>query len=195
MTDVLEHCERPWWKRPLVWFIGIAAVLALVVGISIEETNKRAPMPYGAFLDQLEAGNVASVTFRGTEIDGRFKHPVDTAAATSTTQRDTFRSHVPDFGDPTLISELRKRHVAIDVTSPSQWMSLLARIPWPIMLFFGAMIVAGVVKLARGSKAQTGTGVPTHPMQGIIGLVSGLFSKPQQAESPSARDSDEPKTR
>ena len=109
-----------------MWFIGIAAVLALVIGVVVEETGKRAPMPYGAFLDQLEAGNVASVTFQGTEIDGRFKHPLDATLPTGTAQRDTFRSRVPDFGDPALIPELRKQHVAIDVSVHLRWIKMRA---------------------------------------------------------------------
>ena len=44
------------------------------------------PMPYSTFLDQLEAGNVASVTFQGTEIDGRLKRPLDVRLQRHSTQ-------------------------------------------------------------------------------------------------------------
>jgi len=70
MVDTPVHCHRPLWKRPPFWFVIIAAVLELGIGIAMEEAARRAPMPYGAFLDQLEAGNIARVTFRGTQIDG-----------------------------------------------------------------------------------------------------------------------------
>lgn len=197
MTEPTKHCQVPWWKRPPVWFIGIAVVLALVVGIVVEETGRRAPMPYGAFLDQLDAGNVASVTFQGTEIDGRFKHPVDASPASGdTAPRDTFRSLVPDFGDPTLMPTLRRLHVLIDVKSPSQWTSLLGRIPWPILFVIGAMIIAGLVRLVRGGKAQPGSSaMAMHPMGGMIGLVSGLFGRQPQAASTPPHDGEEPKGR
>jgi hypothetical protein len=175
----MEHCQRPWWKRPPVWFIAIAAVLLLVVvGTQIETANKVAPTPYSAFLDQLETGNVASVTLEGTEIHGRFKRPVNSA------QGDTFSTRVPDFGDPALIPELRRQHVAIDVSAPSPWISVLARIPWPMLVFLGVVLVAGIVRLVRGGKAQSGSAAPMHPMHGIVGLVSGLFAKPHQVENP-----------
>jgi ATP-dependent Zn protease len=186
MTDATEHCQVPWWKRPPVWFIGIAAVLALVIGVAIEESGKRTPTPYGTFLDQLEAGNVASVAFEGTDISGRFKHPL------GSDQQDGFRSRVPDFGDPTLIPTLRSQHVVIDVKSQSQWMSLLGRIPWPLMLFFGAMIVAGVVRLVRGGKASSGSAASATPMGGMMGLVAGLFAKQPPAANP-AQESERPK--
>lgn len=195
MTQAMEHCHRPWWKRPPFWFIVSAAVLLLSVAV-IEQTDKRAPTPYGTFLDQVEAGNIASVTFQGTEIVGRFKHPSDNSPSGGTAQSDSFRSRVPDFGDPTLIPALRKQHVAIDVASPSAWTWLLGRVPWPMLIFVGAMLVVGFVRLVRGGKTPSGSAAPALPAHGMMGLlVSGLFAKQRPGESPPTRDSDEPKSR
>jgi len=192
MTHAMEHCHRPWWKRPPFWFIVIAAVLLIVVAV-IEQTSKRVLMPYSTFFDQIEAGNVASVTLHGTEIIGQFKHRLDNSPPTGTAQGNSFRSRVPDFGDPTLIPELRKQHVVVDVTSPSAWTWLLGRMPWPMLIIVIAMLVAGFVRLVRRGKAQSGSATPTLPTHGMIGLVSGLFAKQQQPASPPTRDSDEPK--
>lgn len=185
MPHEMKHCNRPWWKRPPAWFIAIAAVL-LLSWVVVEQTDKPAATPYSAFLDQVVAGNVASVTFQGTEIHGRFKHPLDG------TQRDTFSVRVPDVGDPTLIPALHKQHVTIDVASPSAWTWLLGRVPWPMLILVGAILIAGVVRLARGGKAPSGTPASTLPAHGIIGLVSGLFAKQRPDESPTTRDNDEP---
>jgi len=194
MTETPVHCQRPLWKRPPFWFVVIAAVLALGIGIVMEESARRAPMPYGTFLDQLEAGNIASVTFRGTQIDGSLKHALGDAASNGATQRNTFRSHVPDFGDPGLMPELRKQHVLIDVASSSSWTRLLAGLPWPMLLFIGIALVAGLIRLVRGGKTQSGTAMPTHPMQGMIGLVSGLFAKKPQTADPPTHDGAGPKS-
>lgn len=190
MTHAMEHCQRPWWKRPPVWFIAIAAaVLLIIVGIEIETAGRAAPMPYGAFLNQLEAGNVASVTFQGTEIRGRFKPPL------KDTQQDAFSTRVPDFGDPALIPELRKQHVAIDVSAPSPWTSVLARVPWPMLVLLGAVLIAGLIRLVRGGKARTGPAA-SMPAHGIMGLISGLFAKrDDQAPTPSSNGGDKPKSR
>jgi hypothetical protein len=176
-----------------VWFIGIAAVLALVIGIAIEESGRRAPMPYGAFLDQLDADNVASVTFQGTDIDGILKRPLDSAPSNNTTQRTTFRSHVPSFGDPALLPQLRKQHVVIDVTSSSSWKGILAGIPVPMVLFLAVILIGGVVRLVRGGKTSSGSAMPMGPMQGIVGLVSGIFGKKEQAAESPAHDGGAPK--
>jgi ATP-dependent Zn protease len=190
----MEHCHRPWWKRPPFWFIVIAAALLLSV-LVIEQTGKPTLTPYSAFLDQLEAGNVASVVFHENQIDGRYKHPLDGAPSSVPLQRDTFRSRVPDFGDSTLIPELRKQHVVIDVSSPSPWSSLLAHLPWPMLLVLGAVIIAGFVRLMRGGKAQSGSVTSALPAHGMMGLVSRLFAKRDQIANPPAKDSDEPKSR
>jgi ATP-dependent Zn protease len=189
----MEHCDRPWWKRPPVWLIAIAAVLLLVVAV-IEQTDQRATaMLYSTFLDQLEAGNVASVSFKGTEITGRFKRPVENSPSSGTAQSDSFRTHVPDFGDPALIPELRKQHAVIDVTSPSAWIWLLGRVPWPMLIFVGVILIAGFIRLVRRGKGQSGPAGPAMPMHGMMGLVSGLFGKQPPAASPPTREGDEPK--
>ena len=125
---------------------------------SREGNRQTRSMPYGALLDQVEAGNVASMTFDGTEVDGRFKHPLRDGLPTGTSRRDSFRSRVPDFGDPALIPELRKEHVAIDVRSPSQWASLLARLPWPMLVFVALILVVALVRIVRGAKAGSRCG-------------------------------------
>jgi ATP-dependent Zn protease len=177
-----------------VWFIAIA-VLALIGVVVFEQTDRPAATPYSTFLDQVEAGKIASVTFEGAEIVGRFKPPSDNAPSSGAAQRDSFRSRVPDIGDPTLIPVLRKQHVAIDVASPSAWSWLLGRVPWPMLIFVGVILVIGFIRLLRGEKAQSGSTASTLPAHGILGLVSGLFAKKGHDEAPATHDTGEPKSR
>jgi ATP-dependent Zn protease len=189
MKHEMKHCDRPWWKRPPVWFIAIAAVSLLIgVGIEIKTASQTPATPYGMFLDQLEAGTVASVTIQGMEISGRFKQSLNSP------RREPFSTRAPDFGDPTLIPELRKQDVAIEVSAPSPWTSLLAHVPWPMLVFLGVALVAGLIRLARGGAARSGSPA-SMPSHGMMGLVSGLFAKQDEAANPPARDNDEPKSR
>jgi len=55
-------------------------------------------------------------------------------------------------------------------------------------------LIAGVVRLVRGGKPQSGAVTSMHPMGGMMGLVSGLFGKQQQATSPPAQDGDRTKS-
>jgi ATP-dependent Zn protease len=193
MKQAMGHCNRPWWMRPPVWFIAIIVVALLSMAV-VEHFDKSPSLSYSALLDQIDAGNIASVTVHGTVIRGRFRHPVANLPSGGKAQSDLFRSQVPDFGDPALIPALHKQHVAIDVESQSSWIWLLGRLPWPMLIFLGAILIAGLVRFVRGGKAQPGTATPGMPAHGMIGLLSGLFAKPGPGENPPARDGAEPKT-
>jgi ATP-dependent Zn protease len=166
------------WLRPAVWTLAVLLVAFAAFG-AFEMINGPAAISYSDFLDQLDGGNVASVTFQGTQIDGHFKQPIGALHSNAVAPQEIFRSRVPDFGDPALLPELRKQHVAIDVVSSSSWTRLLAGLPWPMLLLMGAALIAGLVRLARGGSAS-GTADSTHPMQGMLGLISGFFSKGQE---------------
>lgn len=180
MAPAMEHCRRPWWKRPPVWIIGIL-VIAVGAGAVIEQIGRRATMPYSTFLDQVDAGRIASVTFNGTAIQGRYKTPPDNPASGGAAPSDSFRSRVPDFGDPALIPELRGHSVAIVVQTPSPWAWLLGRLPWPMLILIGVVLIAGIVRLVRGGKAPAAASAPMMPGRGMIAMLSGLFGSPPQA--------------
>lgn len=188
--DTIRPALRPWWKRGTLWFAACAALVFLVAGIVIEQAGKPAVISYGAFLDQLDAGNVLAVTFNGTGMTGRLRHAVVGPASGGTTKTDAFASRVPDFGDPVLIPELRKQHAAIDVAS--SWTRLLAGLPLPMLLFLGVMLVASLIRLVRGRKAETGGAIPMHPMQGMMSLVASAFAKNRTANLPEGSTNKKP---
>jgi len=181
-----QHCTRAWYMRPPVWLLAIVLTGLAIFGV-MKMASGPAAISYSNFLVQLDGGNIASVTFAGTEIDGTFKHPPESMTANSAAMQTRFRSYVPTFGDPTLLPELRQQHVAIDVVSSSSWISWLGRLPWPMVLIIGGVLVAGLVKLTRGDKSSSaGAPLPTHP---IMGLISGLFGKKgQEASHPRGND-------
>ena len=139
-------------------------------------------LSYSDFLAQLDAGNVASVSFNGTLVDGKFKRPVEQAATNGTADKSIFRSEVPTIGDPTLLPELRQQHVIIDVVTSSGWLSWLGRLPWPMVLLLAFILVAGLVRLVRGKRSTEGSAV-TMPQMPMMHLVSGLFGKHAQGAS------------
>lgn len=193
MTHTAAPCDVPWWRRPPVWLFTLAAVLLLAF-IAIEVGAKAPATPYGVFLDQLEAGNVASVTFEGIEIHGRFKSPVGEATANGAMQRDVFRSRLPDFGDPALIAELRKQRVAIDVAQPSPWTWLLGHVPLPMIVILAVALVAGIGRMVR--RGPVGP-VPAGPAMGhpMISLLSGLFARQRSEAAPPTHDREGTKSR
>lgn len=183
MTDITHtHRAAAWWRRPPVWVAAVILV-GLAVFAIMEAESIPSATPYGAFLDQVSAGNVAGVTFKGTEIDGNYKQPVSDNDH-NVKSADAFRTRAPDFGDPGLISELRKQHVAIDVASSSSWWRLLAGIPLPMLAFLAFIAVAGIFRFVRGGKASSSANMPVHPMQGLLRLASDLLGKSDPTKAP-----------
>lgn len=177
MTDMAHHhCTRPWYMRPPVWVLGLVVVGLIIFGI-VEAVGRPPATSYGNFLAQLDAGNVANVTFQGTRIDGRFKQPVAADTANGK-QRTAFTSRVPDIGDPTLLPELRQAHVAIDVVASSNWTAWLGRLPWPMVIVIAFVLIAGFARLVRGRGAAAAGGMPMQPP--MMRLFSGLFGKQDQ---------------
>ena len=166
MADAVQHHRsRAWYLRPPVWILGVVLLGLATFGV-VQIGNRPAAVLYGEFLDQLDAGNIANVTFAGTQISGNFKRTVEQRAAHGTAPQMVFRSQAPDIGDPTLLPELRKQHVVIDVVSSSNWLSWLGRLPWPMVLIIATMLIVGLVRLRRGEKTSPWCGPAYAPNDG-----------------------------
>ncbi len=189
MAQVSENrSKRVWYLSPSVWIAGVIVVALAVFGV-VEMNKGPATISYSAFLDQLDAGNVASVTIATTQIDGKFKQAVKVPAADKAEPQATFRTQAPAFGDPSLLPDLRQQHVVIDVVSSTGWLSWLARLPWPMVLIIAALLIVGLVKFARGDKASTGSAA-NDPM---TTMMAGLFGRAGQgAGRPTTSDRQPP---
>jgi len=102
----------------------------------------RVTIPYQpAFISQVRAGNVASITATGAVIDGTFRHAIHyrvTAASAVTTNE--FSTQLPSFANaPALDALLAKKGVVVTAVSPAGtpwWQTLLVGFG-PTILFIG----------------------------------------------------------
>jgi hypothetical protein len=205
MPDAAQpRCTRPWWRRPPVWVAGLIAILLIVFSLA-GATGRPPAISYSVFLDQLDATNVASVVIHGTEIEGRLKQPLTVTGSSGTTSVEVFRSRMPDFGDPALLSVLRRQHVAVDVTWSSPWASWLGDsapallvivgailFAKPGLLIFGGLLVAGLLRAVRGNKTaerseMSSNPIVTHPMHRMMKWMSGAVAKETRKEIASER--------
>src|SRR5438105_5019828 len=91
-------------------------------------------LSYSRFLQQVEQGNVASVTIKSdNSVTGTFKTPVREQPAgpgSSTVTATRFTTLIPATGDPTLLPLLEKKGVEISaqVVQPPWWQTALALI-------------------------------------------------------------------
>ena len=97
-------------------------------------------IPYSTFYQQVQAGNVQSVTFQGQDANGQFKQPVtvtDTSTGTTKTGTSFHFTQLPN-GDPNLTTLLNANHVTYTAKPPSDNNTLLNVLinflPWILVI-------------------------------------------------------------
>jgi cell division protease FtsH len=168
-TGSTERTPPRWRGRLGSWWLAALVLLAWNAFSLLTTSTAPAPvieLPYSAFLDQLDGGNVSAVDFQGNAVSGQLRRaitfPVPSPASTAGTAgstpaagtgastpeppaktSDRFTTRLPDFGDPALLARLRAADVAIDVTpvqGPSIFITLLVNLlPW--VLFAGVFFL------------------------------------------------------
>ena len=126
------------WITQLIWLLLAILVftwfLPSLLGQNGSQNNES--VTYSAFVSQVAANNVKSVTITDYTVTGVFKSPVP--SADGTTKSTYFTTTVPQFGNTDLIALLEQHHVAIDVQpsssgSASFWLNILVYVG-PIVL-------------------------------------------------------------
>ena len=99
-------------------------------------------LPYSAFYQQIQAGNVKDATFQGQDVTGDFKHPVSLTDATGNPVLAS-QYHLTQFpnGDPNLIPLLNQYHVQFQVKAVAN-QNLLLTI---VVNFLPLIVVFGVI--------------------------------------------------
>jgi len=97
---------RPRMTSPTLVFVLIA-ILMLGSWIAIDRARTRSAIPYGFFIEQLEAGNIAAVDIDGYDISGRF---VDPPLIPPPTEAKAVT--IPTIGYGRFVEELREGNVA-----------------------------------------------------------------------------------
>lgn len=176
MADAVQRQpERQWYKKPVWWIAGAIVIGVVVAALAATQIGGHtATLRYSEFLDQLDADNIAGVTFAGTQIDARLRRPIADKSSKDGSLSSTFRTRMPDFGDGRLLSELRNRNAAIAVASSSGWFGvggiaivgtvaavILAK---PMLLIIAAGFIAGLVRVMRGGKMDVRAILAMTPM-------------------------------
>ena len=137
-----------WW---IAWVIGL---LVLNYWVASRETKAppRVRVPYSPFfLTQVKESHVASITSKGTAVQGTFTVPLSYAGAKKTKR---FKTEIPEFADTNALSQLLQRK---KVTVNAEPLSTGA--PWweNVLLGFGpTLLFLGLIfwVFRRGSSMQ-----------------------------------------
>jgi cell division protease FtsH len=124
-------------------FFSFLSVQSTTIGLS-----------YSRFLQQVEQGNVTSVTINSDDsVTGTFKTPVrepQSGTANGSVAATHFTTFIPPTGDPTLLPLLEKKGVEVSAqpVQPPWWQTALAlllnALPVLLLLYFGVMSWRGL---------------------------------------------------
>jgi cell division protease FtsH len=150
------HRRRWFW----IVFAALLALNILAVVMFQPASEPRVKVPFSPyFLDQVNAGQIKSITSKSDSIQGTFKnktkYPPDDSSATATT---LFSTEVPAFWDnASLTNLLQSKGVEVNAQAPSTGTSLIAE----LLLGFGPtlLIVVLFVLLARRATQSGGSGL------------------------------------
>src|SRR5215212_3517649 len=150
--------------RSFGWrFFAILAILfALNVWISslIPSGHERVRVPYTpTFVQQIQAGNVKSISSRGATVQGEFRSKVKYPPSGKDSKSSTFfDTEVPTFANTDQLSQLlQAKNVTVNAKPPEQGRSFIAN----LLLGFGPtlLLVGLFVWFARRATRQAGGGL------------------------------------
>lgn len=120
---------RPFDGHVLMWLFMFFAVYYLFSTIS---QNRTEPIPYTEFKKAVVENRVATVTFKGDQVEGVY-------TGEAPRQERTFTTVVPSVTDDDLMTLLEEHDVTVNARSsqePQWWGVLLSIVPWLLILAF-----------------------------------------------------------
>lgn len=155
-TDTLkEKMKNPQWRMGLVvlstFLIMFAWSMTQNVGGPV-----RYNISYSQFIEELNAGNIYSVTIKNMKIRGEFR------GETSLYLREgepavnvkKFQTYLPSFQGEDLLAFLRDKNVLINVDPPEQlspfWQFIVGLLPWVLIIGIWILIMRGAQRVQGG---------------------------------------------
>src|SRR5579862_2687215 len=140
-----DHRPRPPHRLRAFWifFLVLLALNWISVLLAQPGAEPRVKVPFSPyFLNQVQAGQVKSISSKGDTIDGTFKTKIRFPANSSTaTPTNLFSTQVPSFWDHTSLTNLlRSEGVQVNAQNPNPGTSVIAEILLgfgPTLLFIG----------------------------------------------------------
>ncbi|CAA9540946.1 MAG: Cell division protein FtsH, partial [uncultured Thermoleophilia bacterium] len=140
------------------WYVVLALLVAnLLLGNLLTSPEERLDVPYTTFRQQVQAGNVGSVTSQGDTIQGRFKKEITYPSGDQGETGDQFETERPAFADDELLQLLVRQKVEVNAEPLEEGNSFLVT----VLLFFGPtlLIVALMIFFLRRAAAGMGGGL------------------------------------
>ena len=131
--------EFPWKKtsRTLIFWL-ILILISITVFQYLSRSKKEVlPISYTLFMEELEKGNIKTVTLVEKDVQGEFLQEINHTQGEISSQYKKFKLHLP-FEDPELLKKLEAKGVEIKAEAPSNnWSGIvLTSLPWILIIVF-----------------------------------------------------------
>ncbi|MGH7558250.1 MAG: ATP-dependent metallopeptidase FtsH/Yme1/Tma family protein [Gemmatimonadota bacterium] len=122
-------------KSLLLWALILFVPLLLWMQLFRPKDQQRVEIKYSEFAEQLEQGNLASVTIIEKEIQGELEKGARTVTPNGSRVYTEFRTFIP-FEDPALVQRLEDKGVAVEAREPAiNWLvQLVSWLPWVLII-------------------------------------------------------------
>src|SRR3712207_3618305 len=130
--------------RSFWWWFAVALLIIWIRGSIFMGPPERTDVSYTFFTQQLDAGNVETVTTTADTIEGEFKNAADyPPASEDAAPVDLFTTQRPSFAADDLLSTLESQDVTVNATDPDAapplWQQVLVGFG-PTLLLLGLLL-------------------------------------------------------
>jgi cell division protease FtsH len=163
MAEEKEKKSVPDMMKSPQWRIGATAAIALLFAyLWFQFFSVSAPqqgtISYSQFIEQLNAGNVKSITIKNLEVNGDLNKeiPVQLLGAPKPVAVKKFQTFLPSFQGEDLLKRLNEKNVSVTV-EPSEkasllWQIVIGILPWVLIIGVWVLI------MKRAQQVQGGPG-------------------------------------
>jgi len=155
--DITQKFKSPQWRVAITILLFFLVFYIWNQFFNLEPPKQK-PVSYSQFIEQLDAGNVKSVTIKNLQVNGEFIKEVNIQlpAEKKPVGVKNFQTFLPSFQGEGLIKKLEEKNVAIDVEPAEKgsilWQILIGVLPW--VLIIGVWILI----MRRAQNIQGGPG-------------------------------------
>jgi cell division protease FtsH len=159
-SDSSQQGRKPW-----IYWLFILGAIVIVAYLVWPDPTDRASVTFTSLQQEVEAGNVESITVRGAEVHGSFdnavrvydgrvlgpdEEPPADAPRDAVVMASEFESTVPEGGESDFLALLQQEGVEISAEQPGNG------IPWWIFLVIGLPVLLIIGFLVMMSRAASG---------------------------------------
>jgi cell division protease FtsH len=156
IKNIFEKLKSPQWRFPLVILV-VLLFMYMWGQLFVVETPRRFKISYSQFLEQLNSGNIKSVTLLDHKVTGEFYRDIEVKLPDieKTVSVILFHTYLPAFQGDTLLSQLEAKGVVINV-EPSEerslfWQFLIGMLPWLLIIGIWILIMRRTQQIQGGA--------------------------------------------